>query len=167
MIRRPPRSTLFPYTTLFRNNRHTNALEIPGARPKPSRIVSQNHSICCTCCHRAVIDSCSAVHLNNLHVPGPRDSHVLHPIVPDVLIASDLGLTVNAECASKVEGCIPVWIGSRPGPRQRIYGVVLNNDILTTVKVIQSGIIDERVTGYNCTVCEIDTKTYIGSGKES
>src|SRR2546421_8778811 len=29
MIRRPPRSTLFPYTTLFRSGR--------GARPRPSR----------------------------------------------------------------------------------------------------------------------------------
>src|SRR5205807_7883923 len=30
IIRRPPRSTLFPYTTLFRSLRHL-ALEIPGA----------------------------------------------------------------------------------------------------------------------------------------
>src|SRR5438874_7815891 len=31
MIRRPPRSTLFPYTTLFRARR------VPGARGRPSR----------------------------------------------------------------------------------------------------------------------------------
>src|SRR2546425_2393431 len=30
MIRRPPRSTLFPYTTLFRS-------QLPGARPQPGR----------------------------------------------------------------------------------------------------------------------------------
>src|SRR5437764_9038434 len=30
MIRRPPRSTLFPYTTLFRSRRH-HPLELPGA----------------------------------------------------------------------------------------------------------------------------------------
>src|SRR2546421_9618966 len=31
MIRRPPRSTLFPYTTLFRSSRHQQALhELPG-----------------------------------------------------------------------------------------------------------------------------------------
>src|SRR2546430_11238697 len=30
MIRRPPRSTLFPYTTLFRSPRH--GLDVPGAR---------------------------------------------------------------------------------------------------------------------------------------
>src|SRR3712207_9098993 len=28
MIRRPPRSTLFPYTTLFRSNRHMYATEM-------------------------------------------------------------------------------------------------------------------------------------------
>src|SRR3989449_10387257 len=34
MIRRPPRSTLFPYTTLFRSERH---LRSPGARERESR----------------------------------------------------------------------------------------------------------------------------------
>src|SRR5258708_30252480 len=37
MIRRPPRSTLFPYTTLFRSHIHTFALavsEIAPARPR-------------------------------------------------------------------------------------------------------------------------------------
>src|SRR2546426_2612213 len=31
MIRRPPRSTLFPYTTLFRSNIHTPRLRRPDA----------------------------------------------------------------------------------------------------------------------------------------
>src|SRR3712207_7885274 len=31
MIRRPPRSTLFPYTTLFRSIRHVNAIGCPVA----------------------------------------------------------------------------------------------------------------------------------------
>src|SRR3712207_8917726 len=31
MIRRPPRSTLFPYTTLFRSHRGTRILGRPGA----------------------------------------------------------------------------------------------------------------------------------------
>src|SRR2546430_9063482 len=37
MIRRPPRSTLFPYTTLFRSSR---AGRVPGARPggEPRRL---------------------------------------------------------------------------------------------------------------------------------
>src|SRR2546425_2284206 len=43
MIRRPPRSTLFPYTTLFRspgmgarNSRHSRAFRRPVARVQPS-----------------------------------------------------------------------------------------------------------------------------------
>ena len=31
MIRRPPRSTLFPYTTLFRSSRASRDLELAGA----------------------------------------------------------------------------------------------------------------------------------------
>src|SRR3712207_7101534 len=36
MIRRPPRSTLFPYTTLFRSRRHTRAPGplLPGKPPE-------------------------------------------------------------------------------------------------------------------------------------
>src|SRR5205814_2730003 len=33
MIRRPPRSTLFPYTTLFRSNDSASGKGMPGARP--------------------------------------------------------------------------------------------------------------------------------------
>src|SRR2546430_13468064 len=33
MIRRPPRSTLFPYTTLFRSLRHCGLLDRKGHRP--------------------------------------------------------------------------------------------------------------------------------------
>src|SRR2546426_7558909 len=36
MIRRPPRSTLFPYTTLFRSNTSTAR---PGGAPPPGRAV--------------------------------------------------------------------------------------------------------------------------------
>src|SRR5438128_8541480 len=36
MIRRPPRSTLFPYTTLFRSRGHRYS-EGPGARPSQAR----------------------------------------------------------------------------------------------------------------------------------
>src|SRR5256885_10839978 len=35
MIRRPPRSTLFPYTTLFRSPRHTSTP--PSQAPTPGR----------------------------------------------------------------------------------------------------------------------------------
>src|SRR3712207_8849182 len=36
MIRRPPRSTLFPYTTLFRSN---NVVYIPSGPPSPNELV--------------------------------------------------------------------------------------------------------------------------------
>src|SRR5260370_28487676 len=35
MIRRPPRSTLFPYTTLFRSRDPARSAAPPGARPPP------------------------------------------------------------------------------------------------------------------------------------
>src|SRR2546426_9148958 len=35
MIRRPPRSTLFPYTTLFRSPAGVHAVRPPRARPAP------------------------------------------------------------------------------------------------------------------------------------
>src|SRR3712207_8115825 len=42
MIRRPPRSTLFPYTTLFRSDRLAHRLE-EGARPLDVRGLSAGH----------------------------------------------------------------------------------------------------------------------------
>src|SRR3712207_8090271 len=41
MIRRPPRSTLFPYTTLFRSRFHLR-LEVRKA-PEPARVRSRRH----------------------------------------------------------------------------------------------------------------------------
>src|SRR5688572_32324194 len=37
MIRRPPRSTLFPYTTLFRSNLVGPTLQVPKATTQPRR----------------------------------------------------------------------------------------------------------------------------------
>src|SRR2546430_7681657 len=37
MIRRPPRSTLFPYTTLFRSGRRGARRAVPGAAPARRR----------------------------------------------------------------------------------------------------------------------------------
>src|SRR5256885_11077623 len=39
MIRRPPRSTLFPYTTLFRSEDVVAAIPVPAAVPRPERRV--------------------------------------------------------------------------------------------------------------------------------
>src|SRR2546430_12961152 len=43
MIRRPPRSTLFPYTTLFRSLKQQNAMGIPDSeRPELMWLVDPN-----------------------------------------------------------------------------------------------------------------------------
>src|SRR5258708_24043601 len=49
MIRRPPRSTLFPYTTLFRSNRRRaraagRPARFPGARAPPRGSRSEEHT---------------------------------------------------------------------------------------------------------------------------
>src|SRR5256885_7270869 len=47
MIRRPPRSTLFPYTTLFRSDPHpvsSAAAVSPVKRPTPPRVRSEEHT---------------------------------------------------------------------------------------------------------------------------
>src|SRR5437588_9562231 len=51
MIRRPPRSTLFPYTTLFRSNAHSRTQSARVMRPavtpshtSPMRVRSEEHT---------------------------------------------------------------------------------------------------------------------------
>src|SRR5256885_8917734 len=53
MIRRPPRSTLFPYTTLFRSDcrRHSNILRTRATRNKPAS-GSGTRCACCSSCSR-------------------------------------------------------------------------------------------------------------------
>src|SRR6266853_5666988 len=54
MIRRPPRSTLFPYTTLFRSPHRRRVGPFPAARPHPARrseehtseLQSQSNLVC-------------------------------------------------------------------------------------------------------------------------
>src|SRR5258707_2363348 len=41
MIRRPPRSTLFPYTTLFRSRMNANAGDLLRIDPRDDRMMSQ------------------------------------------------------------------------------------------------------------------------------
>src|SRR2546422_5961278 len=43
MIRRPPRSTLFPYTTLFRSQTNTQCRANPAAMRVSGRFQTQNH----------------------------------------------------------------------------------------------------------------------------
>src|SRR3712207_8741483 len=44
MIRRPPRSTLFPYTTLFRSARHTRHFSSTDVRSNPSGALFRGNS---------------------------------------------------------------------------------------------------------------------------
>src|SRR5256885_9554234 len=43
MIRRPPRSTLFPYTTLFRSQALQGALDVHGVRRRQDHAVRLDH----------------------------------------------------------------------------------------------------------------------------
>src|SRR5256885_12766526 len=52
MIRRPPRSTLFPYTTLFRSRRRHRALD-PGCEHAPAAVAAGVAQLS----HREVLDS--------------------------------------------------------------------------------------------------------------
>src|SRR3712207_8138408 len=45
MIRRPPISTLFPYTTLFRSERQLDALALLVPRVRPDQAVGQAHRL--------------------------------------------------------------------------------------------------------------------------
>src|SRR5690554_7647214 len=47
MIRRPPRSTLFPYTTLFRSDKYISGInhsESPMSHAHPPRLRSEEHT---------------------------------------------------------------------------------------------------------------------------
>src|SRR2546430_12663711 len=48
MIRRPPRSTLFPYTTLFRSGSFETRDGIAGARSAPAMNRDENDSVHCS-----------------------------------------------------------------------------------------------------------------------
>src|SRR5256885_11895178 len=45
MIRRPPRSTLFPYTTLFRSHRQRQRSRMHARRLTPSAVWKRSHSV--------------------------------------------------------------------------------------------------------------------------
>src|SRR2546425_7711749 len=59
MIRRPPRSTLFPYTTLFRSNRRCPVP--PGPKAVPASTAT-----CCSASSRSANDSRSEEHTSEL-----------------------------------------------------------------------------------------------------
>src|SRR5256885_4025400 len=60
MIRRPPRSTLFPYTTLFRSTRRRRAVSLRCSRARPAADA--------TCAAHSIGSLCGAC---PLHTPSP------------------------------------------------------------------------------------------------
>src|SRR2546422_4907257 len=63
MIRRPPRSTLFPYTTLFRSS----SFPRPAPLSDDDRYVRRGR-------HRSMESAFRVEHVRNDHVPKPRPS---------------------------------------------------------------------------------------------
>src|SRR5690348_17915828 len=64
MIRRPPRSTLFPYTTLFRSN----ALFVAGAAQQEAKRICRRCVVRCECLGEA-LDERSEEHTSELQSP--------------------------------------------------------------------------------------------------
>src|SRR5258707_4528711 len=52
MIRRPPRSTLFPYTTLFRSRARSSGYEPCALPAQPSRLLAATCSLVPSACHQ-------------------------------------------------------------------------------------------------------------------
>src|SRR3712207_8151862 len=67
MIRRPPRSTLFPYTTLFRSSRHLRSPTSPtdSRAPMPGSAPEEN------CCPDPPVGSCPRSPSPPLPPPSP------------------------------------------------------------------------------------------------
>src|SRR2546427_4105619 len=95
MIRRPPRSTLFPYTTLFRSESERNATKRPSGVPRntrPSRyatrseehtseLQSQSNLVCRLLLEkkkkkRKTIAHCTLIKMNQRNIQSPH--HTQH-----------------------------------------------------------------------------------------
>src|SRR5256885_3338033 len=103
MIRRPPRSTLFPYTTLFRSD--TTSFGVDGLSEKKTyvfRVVALNHA-----------GGESEPALAQVTMPVHIDTTI--PTVPAGLIAS-------AASASSVSLS---WSAAQPGPTGDVAGYVV------------------------------------------
>src|SRR2546426_3401270 len=66
MIRRPPRSTLFPYTTLFRSHPRLEPPPFPFRPGQTTQVASLRHSLLP---HRLAIRSRSEEHTSELQSP--------------------------------------------------------------------------------------------------
>src|SRR2546426_9109456 len=66
MIRRPPRSTLFPYTTLFRSPLRRFPAHRPALRPAPPRVAPFVSLLPCGACRREL--DRKSTRLNSSHL---------------------------------------------------------------------------------------------------
>src|SRR2546427_10139056 len=104
MIRRPPRSTLFPYTTLFRSGRRAPA----GRRAGPSRLDA----------HRAVV-----VHRQHERAPGDEPGEPVQPAlgrrrVDDPELDRVLRAALEEGLRPGLEGRVLIDVGEEPHPRE-------------------------------------------------
>src|SRR3712207_6461551 len=79
MIRRPPRSTLFPYTTLFRSRTLRDQLTGPAARIERCKWILENHlDVSCLLSHRPAGEGCeissAQVNRSRVWIEQPYDA---------------------------------------------------------------------------------------------
>src|SRR2546430_3459793 len=91
MIRRPPRSTLFPYTTLFRSIR----ADVPGFREKDLEVRAAPRSLCITGKRQESSDQKEGTtiyserrskHIFRVQLPAETDPDTVHAAVSDGLV---------------------------------------------------------------------------------
>src|SRR2546421_12104018 len=81
MIRRPPRSTLFPYTTLFRSFPHTPAAHAQLGTPAASSISSTSGPVTWDF-GPVVAGTVTNVGIQDMCPPGMCDNHDLTVVLP-------------------------------------------------------------------------------------
>src|SRR3712207_9494625 len=73
MIRRPPRSTLFPYTTLFRSEYETHVVPIRDGRPVQEQFTVATHGFRLARHRSAVRDFTDKAEVDAVYVPEVLD----------------------------------------------------------------------------------------------
>src|SRR5260370_17100697 len=84
MIRRPPRSTLFPYTTLFRSYQTRDRCSPPSATSRCARELSPGHSRCADLADRKECPSSPAANGWDRHRPHSRQKWKVSEGTPTV-----------------------------------------------------------------------------------
>src|SRR5258708_14547576 len=95
MIRRPPRSTLFPYTTLFRSGYRTGG--IPSSLPKLCRISRRE-------CPRLDPQDCAQLPLQLADEPKRSEEHTSELQSPDHLVCRLLLEKKNSNTYTSTSG---------------------------------------------------------------